>query len=64
MTHRANDPQTICMKPLETFSPTFSIYSVKQERGGKEEKDTQWGLLFSRFLTILSSEGKRTEGPH
>lgn len=28
VTHRANDPQMICVRPLETFSPTFSFYSL------------------------------------
>lgn len=53
-------PQRICIRSVETFLPTFSIYSVKHERGGKEEKGTQWCLL-SVDVSCLSSRGKRKE---
>lgn len=45
----------------ETFSPTFSIYSVEHEKGGKEEKDTQWGLSLSRYYIVKQQREEARE---
>lgn len=39
----------------------FSIYSVKHEKGGKGQKDMQWGFYVD--VGRLSSGGTRTKAP-